>query len=276
MLKKIISGGQTGAYRAALDVALKFNIPHGGWIPKGRITEEGPLPDKYKLLEMSTSSYPVRTEQNVIDSDGTLIISHGSLTGGSAYTRKMAMKHSKPWFHFDMNKTPIFQAALIIINWIRKNEIEILNVTGPRASKDPTIYDEMINTLETAILLMPLRKELTGPTFSKKSKFKGMNDNKSFDTVDAVVEDLIAEFPLEANVDTANLEEDELRVLELTLGKYLRYKLDNLPVAVKEKLKEDCLAKSGDKNLDEVDAAAVILRELWKRLRDTHRIRVVK
>ena len=92
MIKKIISGGQTGADRAALDVAIKFIIPHGGWIPKGRITEEGPLPDKYKLQEMSTSSYPVRTEQNVIDSDGTLIISHGELTGGSAYTRKMAMK----------------------------------------------------------------------------------------------------------------------------------------------------------------------------------------
>jgi hypothetical protein len=155
-------------------------------------------------------------------------------------------------------------------------EIEILNVAGPRASKDPTIYDEVVNTLESAILLMPLRKELTGPTFSGKSKFKGMNYNKSFDTVYAVVEDLIAGFPLEPNVGTANIEEDELRVLELTLGKYLRYKLDNIPVAVKEKLKEDCLAKSDDKNLDDVDAAAFILRELCKRLKETHRLRVVK
>ena len=93
MIKKIISGGQTGADRAALDVAIKFNIPHGGWIPKGRIAEDGPLPDKYQLQEMPTSSYPKRTEQNVIDSDGTLIFSRGKPTGGTDYTRKMVLKH---------------------------------------------------------------------------------------------------------------------------------------------------------------------------------------
>jgi len=92
MIKKIISGGQTGADRAALDVAIKFNIPHGGWIPKGRIAEDGPLPDKYQLQEMPTSSYPKRTEQNVIDSDGTLIFSRGKPTGGTDYTRKMVLK----------------------------------------------------------------------------------------------------------------------------------------------------------------------------------------
>ena len=74
MIKKIISGGQTGADRAALDVAIKLGIRHGGWIPKGRKTEDGPLSDKYQLQEMPTASYPARTEQNVIDSDGTLII----------------------------------------------------------------------------------------------------------------------------------------------------------------------------------------------------------
>ena len=77
MIKMIISGGQTGADRAALDVAIEHNFPHGGWIPKGRLTEDGPLPEKYLLKEMPTDSYPRRTEQNVIDSDGTLIISRG-------------------------------------------------------------------------------------------------------------------------------------------------------------------------------------------------------
>jgi len=86
MLQKIISGGQTGADRAALDFAIGFDIPHGGWIPKGRKTEDGVLPDKYKLKEMPTASYPKRTEKNVLDSDGTLILSHGKLTGGSALT----------------------------------------------------------------------------------------------------------------------------------------------------------------------------------------------
>ena len=82
MIRKIISGGQTGADQAALDAAIKLDIPHGGWIPKGRLTENGPLPDKYKLTEMPGSGYTLRTEQNVIDSNGTLIISHGKLSEG--------------------------------------------------------------------------------------------------------------------------------------------------------------------------------------------------
>ena len=77
MISKIISGAQSGVDRAALEFALKFNIPHGGWIPKGRLAEDGPLPEKYQLQEMPTSSYPKRTEQNVIDSDGTVIFFPG-------------------------------------------------------------------------------------------------------------------------------------------------------------------------------------------------------
>ena len=88
MLKKIISGGQTGADRAALDAAIRLGIPHGGWIPKGRIAEDGPLAATYRLREMPTGGYAERTEKNVMDSDGTLIISHGAPTGGTEYTRK--------------------------------------------------------------------------------------------------------------------------------------------------------------------------------------------
>ena len=114
MIRKIISGGQTGADRAALDVALKLGIPHGGWIPKGRKAEDGPLADIYKLKEMSTDSYPKRTEQNVIDSDGTLIIARGKLTGGSDYTRKMTLRHRKQLLGIDLNLISHFDAASLI------------------------------------------------------------------------------------------------------------------------------------------------------------------
>ncbi len=150
MIKKIISGGQTGADLAALDAAIKLDIPHGGWIPKGRITENGPLPNKYQLTEMLTASYVERTEQNVIDSDGTLIVSHGMLTGGSADTRELALDHKRPWLHIDLNKTGIFDAALKLSGWVLKNNIEILNVAGPRASKDPKIYRAVMNIIESA------------------------------------------------------------------------------------------------------------------------------
>jgi len=140
MLTKIISGGQTGADRAALDVAIEFDIPHGGWIPKGRKTEDGVIPDKYKLKEMPTASYPKRTEKNVLDLDGTLILSHGKLTGGSALTVKMAGKHERPWLHVDFLKNAGFFAARTINSWIAENRIRVLNVAGSRTSKDPAIY----------------------------------------------------------------------------------------------------------------------------------------
>ncbi len=119
MIKKIISGGQTGADRAALDVAIKLNIPHGGWVPRGRLAEDGPIPDKYQLQEMPTESYPSRTEQNVIDSDGTLIIARGKLSGGSDYTREMALKHKKQLLGIDLNLTNHYDAASLIASWIK-------------------------------------------------------------------------------------------------------------------------------------------------------------
>lgn len=150
MVKKIISGGQTGADQAALDVALKLGIPHGGWIPKGRMTENGPLEDKYQLQEMDSTNYNKRTEQNVIDSDGTLIISHGTLTGGSEFTREMAIQHNRPWLHANLNKSIAFHVAQEIRSWIKEHKIVVLNVAGPRASKNKKIYKTTTDILETA------------------------------------------------------------------------------------------------------------------------------
>ena len=155
MISKVTSGGQTGADQAALDVAIKLNIPHGGWIPKGRKTESGKLSEKYQLQEMLTASYPKRTEQNVLDSDATLIISHGKLNGGSALTRTLAKKHNRPWVHIDMVRFSVSDAAKAVRSWVERNNIQILNVAGPRGSKEPKIYDVTVKVLEVA-----LRKKL--------------------------------------------------------------------------------------------------------------------
>ena len=101
------------------------------------------------------------------------------------------------------------------------------------------------------------------------------SDKHKSDTVDAVVDVLISELTLAEMVGTADLGEDELRVLELALGKYIRYRLDQLDVGVNKELMKDCLSKSG-KPLNETDAATVIIKEIWNRLRETHRLRVVK
>jgi len=148
---KIISGGQTGADRAALDYAIEFNIPYGGWVPKGRKTEDGTLPDKYKLQEMPTSDYSTRTEKNILAADGTLIVSHGRLTGGSALTQFLSEKQNKPFMHVDFNRMSIDEASEAVRIWLEKNQIETLNVAGPRASKDPEIYEATRRLLEVVL-----------------------------------------------------------------------------------------------------------------------------
>lgn len=152
MLKKIISGGQTGVDRAALDVAMQLGIAHGGWIPKGRLTEDGPLPSHYQLQEMPTEDYGARTEKNVLDADGTLIISRGRPTGGTDYSRKMALKHGKQLLHIDLALGQrASDAGSLVASWAEMNRIETLNVAGPRASHDPAIYMDAINILTHAL-----------------------------------------------------------------------------------------------------------------------------
>lgn len=145
---KIISGGQTGADRAALDAARELELPHGGWLPKGRKTENGPLPSSYALEELASSEYRPRTEKNVMASDGTLIVSFGPLTGGSALTESLARRHDRPCLHINLEETTDNQAVTTITAWLRRYRIVTLNVAGPRASGDPRIYRAVFNLLK--------------------------------------------------------------------------------------------------------------------------------
>lgn len=153
MLKKIISGGQTGADRAALDVAIKFNIDHGGWIPKGRKTEDGPLPEMYQLMEMESDDYRDRTRQNIVDSHGTVIISRGELTGGSKLTQSYAKVAGKPNCFLNLSYTEEFEASMFLQSFISENKIGVLNVAGPRLSGQPWIYNDVKTILEVMIYL---------------------------------------------------------------------------------------------------------------------------
>ena len=137
MVKKIISGGQTGAYQAALDFALENGIPHGGWCPKGRLCEDGCIPEKYQLREMPTKAYPARTEKNVLDSDGTVIMSiSAKLSAGSLLTLKKAQEHGKPVLHIHSGDA---EAGKRLAEFVAANAIQTLNVAGPRASNEPDV-----------------------------------------------------------------------------------------------------------------------------------------
>ena len=272
MIKKIISGGQTGADQAALDAAIKLGIPHGGWIPKGRLTENGPLPEKYDLTEMPVASYALRTEQNVIDSNGTLIISHGKLTEGSDYTRKMALKHHRPWLHINLDKTPAFKAANLIRSWIKENTIEILNVAGPRESKDHLIYQAVSKLIETVYYLESITTRPVG-----SEQLQG-NDRPVSDkppqTVQKAIARLISELPLKDKTTIANMDETEL----IRLNKYLgRHILERFGLwSGNEKLVESCMAIADHPLHNEDDAVRIIIKKLWQELKETHRLRIIK
>jgi hypothetical protein len=271
MLKKIISGGQTGADRAALDFAIKRKIPHGGWVPKGRIAEDGPLQKKYKLTEMPSDSYQDRTEQNVIDSDGTVIISHGKLSGGSAYTQMMAKKHNRLCLHIDLNERDILPAVLEILNWLNENGIEILNVAGPRASKDPKIYKLVKEILESLLLLnASVDRIFSSLRFSKTAHNK---DIKRPETVDKAVDRLMAEMNLKDLNKVARMSEDDLIDLHFTVGMWIR---NNFVYPRNDKLLQSCRVVSRDKYLHFAQMHMVIIRELWKKLQKSHKLKVVK
>lgn len=137
--KKIISGGQTGADIAALDWALENSLPHGGWCPQGRRMEAGSIDAKYQLSETPSDKYLQRTKWNVRDSDGTVIFSlENTLTGGSKKTVQFAIKLKKPWLHISQ-ELPLEQVVSALQEFITQNDIQILNVAGPRASKAPGI-----------------------------------------------------------------------------------------------------------------------------------------
>ncbi|MBS1270543.1 MAG: hypothetical protein MAG794_01500 [Gammaproteobacteria bacterium] len=138
---RIVSGGQTGADRAALDVALELGIKSGGWVPRGREAEDGAIPNRYPNLRETESAVPaVRTELNVRDSDATVIISHGSLVGGTALTESLAGKLKRPLLHLDLNCMSETEAADSLRGWLLRNRPRVLNVAGARESKDAAIY----------------------------------------------------------------------------------------------------------------------------------------
>ncbi|MBI4006817.1 MAG: putative molybdenum carrier protein [Gammaproteobacteria bacterium] len=136
-LTRIISGGQSGVDRAALDIAIELDIPHGGWCPRGRMAEDGIIERCYQLKEADDEDYMRRTELNVRDSDGTLILNTGKITGGTALTLQFARQLNKPLLIINLDQP---YDCKPVYNWLNRYEIEILNIAGPRESKHQGIY----------------------------------------------------------------------------------------------------------------------------------------
>src|SRR5437763_5532684 len=136
MFTKVVSGGQTGVDRAALDVALDLGLPCGGWCPRGRRAEDGPIDARYPLTETPWHGYPQRTEWNVRDSDGTLVLTAGPADRGTALTARLAERMGKLHLQVDLTAGP---SATAVREWARAHGVRMLNVAGPRESSTPGI-----------------------------------------------------------------------------------------------------------------------------------------
>jgi hypothetical protein len=166
-ISKIISGGQTGVDRAALDWAIAYGISHGGWCPQGRLAEDGVLDEKYQLDELENGSYRQRTKRNVMDSDATLILNFGELDGGTLATISFAQRLNKPYRIVQLESLYQEHDLSETLNWLVEHRVNILNVAGPRESKRPNIYIQSISYL-TALYLFIQKQPLKNLRFHKK------------------------------------------------------------------------------------------------------------
>lgn len=149
MIDRIVSGGQTGVDRAALDAARALGLPGGGWCPRGRQAEDGPIDERYPLRETPSSDYPQRTEWNVRDSDGTLVLTRGRPSGGTALTVALARRLGRPCLVLDLAAGADPEE---VRRWIDAEGISTLNIAGPRESQHPGIQREARAFLESALL----------------------------------------------------------------------------------------------------------------------------
>lgn len=159
-LIKIVSGGQTGVDRGALDATLAAGFPCGGWCPEGRLAEDGAIADRYPIAVLSGAGYEERTLQNVLDSDGTALLHTGKLEGGTRLTAEHCVRHGKPHVLIDASTCPPDGAAREIAAFVERERVSVLNIAGPRASKWPGARDYAYDVVDR--LLSSTRRKNSG------------------------------------------------------------------------------------------------------------------
>ena len=214
---------------------------------------------------------PKRTEQNILDSDGTLIIARGKLTGGTDLTRQMTLRHKKQLLGIDLNLTSHYDAASLTASWIKLQRVQILNVAGPRASKDPGIYSDVLRILEQVVKIFTDEERRSIVKLEHPEKGKPSKPPK---TVEEAVNRLIGELPLKDKTTIASMAENDLITLQFSLGTYIGREFGIW--SGNRELIKSCELISGDEHLPTDFAPSVIIKELWSRLRETHKLRVVQ
>jgi hypothetical protein len=265
MLQKIISSGLNAVARAALDAALHLDIAHGVWISKGEVSARSRGASSYDLQELPSKLDCV--EKCIKNSDGTLLLTRGEIDDELKAFRDFAPKNGREFLHIDMERVPAFKASTVIADWLVHNKVEVLNVAGTE-SDAPETYEKIFHVITSAYWLTQAKiNEAT-------AQDSGGTNPGLPQSIPEAVSRLLTDMSLKDRAIMANMTEDELTNLNFTLGSYIRNAFGIW--SGNDKLFEDCRTASGDPALPRKEAAAVIIGKLWKELRRTHKLRIVK
>jgi hypothetical protein len=265
VIRKIISGGQCPVELAALDLAIKLEIPYKGWMARG---DGDDLREKYHLALEKSGGATVCMEKNLQESQGVLVVCQNTPPETFHLLKKLANQHGKDFLRVDLEKISKFECALNISRWISENRIEVLYVTGEKSQKEKSMYEAAVDILETVLYLDQV--ETGKPLAEKPSKLF----QPAPKTVEEAVECLEADLSLKDRVTIAQMTFGELGGLNLTLGKYIR---DSFGLwSGNPSLVDSCRARKGSKSLQNEEVPVIIIQALWETLKSTHRLRVVK
>ena len=263
MIRKIISGGRGSIEQAALDLAVKLEIPHKGWVPKGTGTDRI---DRYHLTMDACDDEISALEKNAKESQGTLILYNRKMPEILQTLKKILYNLDQPILEIDLSRVSKFECALNINRWITENRIEVLHVSGERSEKQGACPDAT-DILESVLYLGQV--EQSKPLSAKLSKPISLLPH----TVDEAVTCLETELPLKDKVTIANMTIGELPALNLTLGKYIRESFGMW--AGNTALVNSCMERSGKPDIQIEDTGIIIIQALWEKLKGTHRLRLL-
>ncbi len=266
IVRKIISGGRSGVERAALDLAIQLGISHGGWVPHGRMVDDGRLASRYRLSETALTDGLVSDEANLKMSDGLLLLSRGPLTGPATEVLAKAQDGQHPYLLIDLDRHTRFQSSLLINAWLKSEQIEVLYITGPTENEDHRIYLETIECFRTAwwalMMAEPVAPRDTNANLSDRPR-----------SLDEALARLVRELPLKDKVTIANMRADEIQGLNATLGQYVQKQFGLWEG--NGDLIQSCRQAADRPHLTDDEIVTLIIERLARKLRKTHNLRVL-
>lgn len=271
MIEKIISSGQTGAATVALDVAVKLGLDYGGWCREGE-----PIQDKYRLKRLPVTAHKEVTEKTIAAAQGSLVFTEGG-NGSLRLERikKTVLRLNKPLLVLNLARESGFSASRQIAVWIAEHQIAVLHVDGEDdGRKSFSAAGRVANILEATFFLTMMDTDITSPLPAAVKQEPMSEPAAVAETVAAALDHLEGVLSLKDRATIANMAADELVSLQVTLGEYINTHFDLF--RANSGLLNDCRHRFGQWDMAPENAAAVVIRALWERLRATCRIRIVK